>query len=211
VFVCIDEAFIYPGRRDSFCCSFRSKSIKPKLGSFATNPYFVRTYVSCVLCRVSERALKEEQVRMNPMNGFDMVDPCEEPGFPTLSSTPRSIRNMESLISMINADTSAAAATNKESSSALNSPRSPAGTPVGTPVAYSTSCPSPREPLGSPKRSKSMTGRDVWHLGKGTGGPRSYGSFSKVTKDKWDSARPGGETVWDHILKSEKAKETRAA
>jgi hypothetical protein len=146
------------------------------------------------------------------MNGFDMVDPCEEPGFPGLSSTPRSIRNMETLISMIDTtNNNNTGIINKENCSALNSPRSPVGSPSGTPVAYSTSCPSPREPLGSPKRSKSMTGRDVWHLGRGTGGPRSYGSFSKVTKDKWDSTKPGGETVWDHILKSEKAKAGRTA
>lgn len=128
------------------------------------------------------------------MNAFEMSDPLEEPGFPTLSTTPRSIRNMENIIAMID----------QTKDGALNSPTSQ------SPPQSPHSPPSPREPLGSPKRSKSMTGRDVWHLGRGTGGPRSYGSFSKVTKDKWDSSKPGGETVWDHILKSEKAKEGRS-
>jgi len=134
------------------------------------------------------------------MNAFDLADPAEEPGFPTTCSTPRSIRNMENLISLIDAEVPA----NGES-------------PVGSPHAAGAMAPahapaqppSPRQPLGSPRKAKSMTGRDVWHLGKGTGGPRSYGSFNKVTKDKWDSVKPGGETVWDHIIKSEKAKEAR--
>ena len=134
------------------------------------------------------------------MNAFDLSDPCEEPGFPALSTTPRSIRNMENLITLIEG-------------------KDMQESPVGSPHAPQSPRPpqSPRSPhspreataLGSPRKSKSMTGRDVWHLGKGTSGPRSYGSFSKVTQDKWDSAKPGGETVWDHIIKSEKAKEAR--
>merc|ERR1711908_186467 len=60
----------------------------------------------------------------NIMNPLESLDVTEEPGFPDLSTTPRSIRNMENLL---------------------------------------------------------------------------------VTIDKWDSSKPGGETVWDQILKSNKA------
>ncbi|QDZ21888.1 hypothetical protein HOP50_06g44300 [Chloropicon primus] len=126
------------------------------------------------------------------MNPFDFLDVSEEPGFPEASTTPRSIRNMENLISMIDKHV------------AEVPPESPRGT-AGSPLSPLPG--SPRTDLGSPKRARSMSGRDVWHLGKGTSGPRSYGSFGKVSRDKWDSAKPGGETVWEHILKSEKAKE----
>merc|ERR1711939_688086 len=108
--------------------------------------------------------------------------PCdtEEPGFPSLSTTPSSIRNLEASLA------------------AEEPPLSPTVSPT----------PSPR----SPRRAKSMSGRDVWHLGKGVAGPRSYGSFSTKTKStqRWDKATPGGPTVWDQHKKSEQAKSTKA-
>jgi len=120
------------------------------------------------------------------MNAFDLADPSEEPGFPELSTTPRSIRNMENLIAEIHANTP---------------PDSPAGASPHSPLP-----PSPKSPV----KAKSMSGRDVWHLGKGTSGPGSK-TFKEVKRDKWDTHSPGGSTVWDQIIRSEKAKETRNA
>ena len=132
------------------------------------------------------------------MDPCDMVDSSEEPGFPGIGTTPRSIRNMENLIAQLEVPAAQVALESPTGSLSPHSPR--LVPPPGSPRDLSG---------GSPRKAKSMTGRDVWHLGKGTAGPRSYGSFSKVSRDKWDSSRPGGETVWDHILKSEKAKETK--
>ena len=121
-----------------------------------------------------------------------MQDACEEPGFPSLSSTPRSIRNMENILERIDRE---------ERESLSHSPgKSPPLSPTSPRAEYAIP--------GSPRKVKSMSGRDVWHLGKGTAGPRSYGSYSKITKDKYDSVKPGGATVWDHILKSEQSRPT---
>merc|ERR1711959_760176 len=123
---------------------------------------------------------KEEETPLScrvVMNAFDLADPSEEPGFPELSTTPRSIRNMENIIAEIHANT-----------------------PPDSPL------PSPKSPV----KAKSMSGRDVWHLGKGTSGPGSK-TFKEVKRDKWDTHSPGGSTVWDQIIRSEKAKETRNA
>ena len=124
----------------------------------------------------------------NIMNPLESLDVTEEPGFPDLSTTPRSIRNMENLLVTID----------KQAAEASSPRTSGTPSPLGSPRDLGS-------PSASPRKAKSMTGRDVWHLGKGTAGPRSYGSFSKVSRDKWDSSKPGGETVWDQILKSNKA------
>jgi len=117
------------------------------------------------------------------MNTFDVQDPSEEPGYPTLATTPRSIRNMEALITTAAVD---------------ESPPSP--------TLMSSLSPRTLNAMGSPKKAKSMKARDVWDLGKGTAGPRSYGSFSKVTANKWDNVRPGEKSVWDHRLDHEQSK-----
>merc|ERR1711970_179543 len=124
----------------------------------------------------------------NIMNPLESLDVTEEPGFPDLSTTPRSIRNMENLLVTID----------KQAAEASSPRTSGTHSPLGSPRDLGS-------PSASPRKAKSMTGRDVWHLGKGTAGPRSYGSFSKVSRDKWDSSKPGGETVWNQILKSNKA------
>merc|ERR1711939_544583 len=117
---------------------------------------------------------REREEQREEMNTFDVQDPSEEPGYPTLATTPRSIRNMEALITTAAVD---------------ESPPSP--------TLMSSLSPRTLNAMGSPKKAKSMKARDVWDLGKGTAGPRSYGSFSKVTANKWDNVRPGEKSVWE--------------
>merc|ERR1712060_201744 len=149
-------------------------------------PPFARPFARSSASARSRDEGKKKRGNRAVMNAFDLADPSEEPGFPELSTTPRSIRNMENLIAEIQANT-------------------PPDSPTGAASPHSP-LPSPRSPV----KAKSMSGRDVWHLGKGTSGPGSK-TFKEVKRDKWDTHSPGGSTVWDQIIRSEKAKATRNA